>query len=105
MIIKWTEEALIDWQNIADYIVLQFGIKAFNDFDLATDKYEQQILSQPSSGAIQPTTVNSQIQFRYVMVNRLSKMIYHSVGETIFIDAFWDTRLSPLKLSDRLLSK
>jgi plasmid stabilization system protein ParE len=102
MNIIWTEGALSDWSVIAQYIGVHFGKKAFEDFENATDEAEHQIQVYPESGTIQTTRKHSQLKLRFVLINKLSKMIYHVDDDAIFIDVIWDTRQSPKRLEKRL---
>ena len=102
MKVLWTDDAIADWQNIAMYIATQFGETAFNDFDKATDAAEQMILQLPLSGMRMQSRKNPQIDFRFVLINKLSKMIYHIVEDTIYIDIFWDVCQNPKTLNKRI---
>ena len=98
----WTEGALSDWETIARYIAVNFGKKAFDDFDKATDVAEAQIAKFPTSGTPQPTRKHRSLDLRFVFIGDLSKMIYHIDGESVVIDVIWDTRQSPKRLTARL---
>ena len=39
----WTEGAISDWEGIARYIAVNFGKKAFDEYNEETDKAENQI--------------------------------------------------------------
>jgi len=98
----WTEGAISDWEGIARYIAVNFGKKAFDEFDEATDQAEKQISDFPGSGTPLKTRKHRNLGLKFVFIGKLSKMIYHVVDETVFIDVIWDTRQSPKRLADRL---
>ena len=98
----WTEGAISDWEGIARYIAVNFGKKAFDDFDEETDIAEKQISEFPDSGTPLKTRKHGNLGLRFVFVGKLSKLIYHVDGETIVVDVVWDTRQSPKRLTDRL---
>jgi len=100
----WAEGAHSDWEGIARYIAVSFGKKAFDEYNTATDEAEKQIKEFPNSGKPFPTRKYKQLGLRFVVLNDLSKMVYHVNGETIIIDVIWDTRQSPKRLADRLNS-
>ena len=98
----WTEGAISDWEGIARYIAVNFGKKAFDEFDQKTDEAERQISDFPGSGTPLKTRKHRNLGLKFVFIGKLSKMIYHVVDETVFIDVIWDTRQSPKRLADRL---
>jgi plasmid stabilization system protein ParE len=98
----WTEGALLDWEGIARYIAVNFGKKAFDEFNEATDEAEKQVSEFPESGTPLKTRRHRELGLKFVFISKLSKMIYHVEGETIVIDVIWDTRQSPRRLAYRL---
>lgn len=102
MKVLWTDDAIADWQNIASYIAREFGETSFNEFDKATDEVEKQISEFPESGEEIRSRKNPHIKFRFVVINKLSKMIYHVANETVYIDIFWEVRQDPKRLNQRL---
>lgn len=94
----WSEQAIFAWQRIADYIWDNFGDQALLKFQKETIKKETEILEFPNAGQKELSAVHATIVYRYVVINHLSKMIYHVDGDIIYIDVFWDTRLDPKKL-------
>ena len=100
----WAEGAQSDWEDIARYIAVNFGKQAFDKFNTATDEAEKQIKEFPNCGQLVKSRKHKNLGLRFVLLNDLSKMIYHVDGDTIIIDVIWDTRQSPKRLSDRLNS-
>ena len=101
----WTEGAVSDWEGIARYIAVNFGKKAFDDYNEATDQAEKQIAEFPGSGTPLKTRKHRNLGLKFVFIRKLSKMIYHVDGEMVIIDVIWDTRQSPNRLTERLSKK
>ena len=101
----WTEGAVSDWEGIARYIAVNFGKKAFDDYNEATDQAEKQIAEFPGSGTPLKTRKHRNLGLKFVFIRKLSKMIYHVDGEMVIIDVIWDTRQSPKRLAERLSKK
>ena len=101
----WTEGAVSDWEGIARYIAVNFGKKAFDDYNEATDQAEKQIAEFPGSGTPLNTRKHRNLGLKFVFIRKLSKMIYHVDGEMVIIDVIWDTRQSPKRLTERLSKK
>lgn len=98
----WTEGALSDWGTIARYIAVNFGKKAFDEYEKATDAAEKQITEFPDSGTPFKSRKHKNLGLKFVFITKLSKMVYHVDGELVFIDVIWDTRQSPKRLAERL---
>ena len=97
MSVIWSRQAVYAWQRIAEYILRQFGEKALLDFREETVYEEKLLLAMPRGGQLVAMS-HSSIEFRYRLIHRLTKMVYHIAGETIYIDTFWDTRMNPENL-------
>ena len=102
MKVIWSTQATFAWQQIADYIFDEFGYDAMLDFRKKTIENEAQIVKFPNIGTTIVSVKHKTFSFRYVLITRLSKMIYHVDGENIIIDLFWDTRMNPTTLIKRL---
>ena len=102
MKIIWSEQATYAWQQIADYIYEEFGYDAMLNFREKTIESESKIAEFPNMGTTIVSVKHKEIAFKYVLVTRLSKMIYHVDEEKIIIDLFWDTRMDPKRLANRL---
>lgn len=98
----WTEGALLDWEGIARYIAVNFGKKAYDEFNEATDGAVKQISDFPESGTPLKTRRYRELGLKFVFISKLSKMIYHVADKNVFIDVIWDTRQSPRRLAYRL---
>ena len=102
MKIIWSDQATFSWQQIADYIFDEFGYDAMLNFRKETIESESGIAEFPNMGTTIVSVKHKEISFKYVLVARLSKMIYHVEEDKIIIDLFWDTRMNPKTLINRL---
>lgn len=55
-------------------------------------------------GRIEPLLDEASVAYRSITVNKLNKIIYYVNDDTIEIVDFWDTRMDPLQLSNRVSS-
>ena len=105
MKIIWSDQATFSWQKIADYIYDEFGYDAMLNFREETLENESRIAEFPNIGTTIVSVKHKEVSFKYVLISRLSKMIYHADGEKIIIDLFWDTRMNPKTLIKHLQGK
>lgn len=56
----------------------------------------------PESGQKELLAWNKSIEYRYVLINGLTKVIYHVEGEKIVVDLCWDTRVDSRMLIQKL---
>ena len=104
MKLKWSRQALLSIQHNALYIQDMFGarakIKFFSDIS-----YIAKLLKDNSYlGRIEPLLDEASVAYRSITVNKLNKIIYYVNDDTIEIVDFWDTRMDPLQLSNRVSS-
>ena len=92
MKVVWTKQAMEGWREVADYILQEFGSKAMQDFEERTNEAQEMVAFMPTIGSIEWNDTNDEVVYRYVIVNRRSKMLYFIENETIFIADFWDVR-------------
>ena len=95
MRVKWTDHALAQREQVASYICLQFGTKRKTLFLRDVREMTRLLRHSPNMGRIDPLFEDRPYAFRSVVINGLSKMVYRIDGETIYIVAFWDTRMEP----------
>ena len=56
----------------------------------------------PEFGAPEELLKGHKIQYRSKQINKRYKFIYHIAEDTIIIDAFWDMRMHPDNLVNRI---
>lgn len=92
----WSENARNSVREVARYICLEFGEKARQKFLKEIEQTDILLRDNPLLGRIEPLLEDCKEQYRSIVVNRLSKIIYYLNGEVIEIVALWDTRREPL---------
>ena len=95
MRVKWAENAKEGRDQIADYIRRQFGNNRRIAF-LQEVRYTINLLKRnPYIGHNDPLFAHHVTTYRSMIINGLSKFAYSIDNETIYIVAFWDTRMEP----------
>lgn len=95
MTIIWTEQAIDDYENILDYLIVQKSKKEFKSLTEGVEKALKHIAKKPSLYPI----ANPVIQHvRKAVITKRTSMFYKSDQKTIEILAFFDTRQDPDKL-------
>ena len=92
MKIVWTRLAANGWQEVATYILQTFGVKALQEFEQRTYEAEKEVSFMPNIGAIEWNDPTTNVIYRYIVINRRSKMLYFIDQDTLFIADFWDVR-------------
>ena len=92
MKVVWTNLAAQGWQEVALYILQSFGAKALQDFEQRTYDAEKEISLMPNIGAIEWNDSKENVTYRYIVINRRSKMLYFIEKDTLYIADFWDVR-------------
>lgn len=92
MRVLWTKKAIAGWQEVADYILADFGDRAMQTFLERTEEAEETLFLLPNIGSVEWNDTQEGVVYRYVTINRRSKMLYYVDGDVIFIADFWDVR-------------
>ena len=92
---KWSDHALAQRKQVADYIRDYFGAKYKTRFLQEVRRITRMLKQNPDIGSIDPLFRDRPIAYRSVIINGLSKMVYYVKDDTIRIAAFWDTRQEP----------
>ncbi len=102
MKLKWDSRAKEAKSQIAAYIRREFGIRRVKQFRQDVDQAAKQLLNSPNIGQIDPLFEDRAKTYRSVIVNGLNKMVYYVEDDTIYIAAFWDTRMEPEEQAARV---
>jgi plasmid stabilization system protein ParE len=102
MTIEWTPQAIYAWEQISEYIFDKFGFETMVEFEEATNEEEERLLNFPRSGQKELSAWNKSVEYRYTVINGLTKMIYHIEEEKIIVDLCWDTRVDCRMLIQKL---
>lgn len=101
MIAIWTDFAWQMLSQTSDYILIEFGYKAYESFLNDVDAGVNTISAFPSSGKKEPLLKDKVLLYRSIVVNTYNKIVYFLDDEkdVIVISDFWDTRQEPALLS------
>ncbi len=102
MKIIWAEEAFSAWKDTIDYIVQEFGPHAAEKFYKKTEECQDMLISSPLMGKVEPLLKGRSHAYRSLIVQKRSKLVYYTQGDTIFIVDFWDVRREPKQQAERL---
>ena len=92
MRVLWTKKAIAGWQEVADYILADFGDHAMQTFLERTEEAEETIFLLPNIGSVEWNDTQEGVVYRYVTINRRSKMLYYVERDILYIADFWDVR-------------
>lgn len=95
MRVKWSDHAIVQREQVADYVRWRFGSKHRTLFLLEVRRITKLLRQNPNMGSIDPLFSDRPVSYRSVIINGLSKMVYYIKDDTIRIAAFWDTRCDP----------
>ena len=90
----WDSEARKAQRQVAAYIRKEFGVKRAKKFLQEVDNTINQLMCSPSIGQIDPLFSDRARTYRSVIINGLNKLVYFVEDDTIYIAAFWDTRVN-----------
>lgn len=103
--IIWKPRAIRQLNAIIDYSVPEFGMVAFNRLDERIQEIEHRLKMFPESFTPEPLLKNDKIMFRFCLLRKRHKIIYHYAAEkdVVYIDDIWDVRMNPKTLKSRIL--
>ena len=94
MKVIWDPEAKKNRGQVAEYIRRQFGARCKIGFLQEVREVTKTLSTAPYIGKIEPLFEGRVRTYRSVIVNGLNKIVYFVEDDTIYIAAFWDTRMS-----------
>ena len=98
---RWTDFAWSMLSQTADYILYEYGYRAFDTFLDEIDTCVHLLESQPMIGAEERYLANRPFVYRSMVVGRHNKIVYTIDKESgiIHIVDFWDTHREPIMQS------
>lgn len=93
--VKWIQAALDGQRAVVDYILEEFGAKAAMEFQEKVEKAERLIAENPQIMPIERYARSSKFEYRSIIINKRSKMLYVEHDGDIIIVDFWDVRQEP----------
>lgn len=102
--IIWKPRAIRQLNAIIDYSVPEFGMVAFNRLDTRIQEIESRLSKFPESFTPEPLLKNDKVLFRFCLLRKRHKIIYHYVEakDIVYIDDIWDMRMNPDRLIRRI---
>ena len=97
-----TDVAKQQIRQIAKYIRKEFGKTRRDEFMQELRQTRRLIESNPTIGPVDPLFVDCIVMYRSYVMNRLNKIVYRIVGDTIYIVALWDVRRDPVSLANEV---
>ena len=95
MRVIWSDHALAQRKQVADYIRDYFGAKHKIRFLQEVRRTTKMLSRSANVGSIDPLFADRLVAYRSIIINGLSKMVYYVKDDTIRIAGFWDTRCEP----------
>ena len=97
-----TDVAKQQIRQIAKYIRKEFGKTRRDEFMQELRQTRRLIESNPTIGPVDPLFVDCIVMYRSYVMNRLNKIVYRIVGDTIYIVALRDVRRDPVTLANEV---
>lgn len=95
MKVIWSERARKQRDEVADYIRQQFGAKRKYKFKQEIRETTNLLKHSPGIGKPESLFEDRPQAYRSIIINGLNKLVYFVKDDTIYIAAFWDTRMEP----------
>ena len=86
----------------ADYIRREFDRSRMSRFLQKVRETRRLLADNPYLGPIESILSEKQVTYRYVVVDKLNKMVYYIENEKIIIADFWDCRREPAALANQV---
>ena len=90
-----SERAKHSRDQIARYILLYFGKKKLLEFREAYHATKRFITENPNGGAREMNLSTDEVEYRYTMINGLTKLVYRVADDYILVADMWDVRREP----------
>ena len=101
--VRWSLRAERAYGQIIDYIADQFGKTRAKKYIATVYSEVNKLKTNPGIGQKEPLLEGSQYEFRRLVIEDLSKVIYRVTDDSIEIADVWDTRKDPKALVARVM--
>ena len=102
MQVKYNKKAVQHISGTVDYYLEHFGLQAATNLAHEIDEKIKTLRKYPEIGFPEPLLKSRYILYRATIIGRYHKLIYYVKGNTLRIAAFWDMRMEPQKLQNRI---
>lgn len=102
MQVRFTTEARNELKRILDVFIEFAGPMSAEKFGQLVDDQINLLQRHPAAGHPEPLLEGHKYLFRSKSINKNYRIIYLVYEDTIWIYDFWDRRVNPLKLKERI---
>ena len=88
----WTEQAIRGWNEVAIYILRDFGRQGLKEFKQRTKDNEKFVAQFPGSCEVAWVDEGTEIEYHKCQIYRRSIMLYFVEDGQVYIADFWDVR-------------
>ena len=101
--INWSKRAERSYGQIFDYIADEFGKTRAQKYAAKVYTETNKLHANPRLGQEEPLLEGARYEFRRLVIEDLTKVIYRITDDSIEIADVWDTRQDPKELVQRLI--
>ena len=101
--INWSQRAERHYGKIIDYLVDEFGRKRAKQYVRTVYTEVKQLKVNPKLGQEEPLLEGARYEFRRLVLEDLTKVIYRATDDSIEIADVWDTRQDAEELAAQLM--
>ena len=98
----WSKQAERSYGQIIDYVADEFGASRARQYIAKVNKEVNKLIAHPELGQIEPWLEGSRFEFRQLVIEHLTKIIYRVTDDSIEIADVWDVRQDPEALAARI---
>lgn len=95
MIVRVSERAKYNRNQIVSYILRQFGEQAVLDFRKAYKETKRFLAEHPKSSPKEENLSTEKYSYHFTFINGLTKVVYRVDGEVVYLVDMWDVRREP----------
>ncbi len=95
MQVVWTKRAVLSLQQVSDYISANFGERVLANFYQTIQSWTGTLSKMSLMGKVEPLLSALPTEYRSVVIDYHSKLIYSLDADCIVIHDVWDTRREP----------
>ena len=101
--INWSKRAERNYSKIIDYLVDEFGRKRAKQYVQTVYAEIEQLKTNPGLGQKEPLLEGARYEFRRLVIEDLTKVIYRVTNDSIEIADIWNTRQDAEELAAHLM--
>lgn len=102
MRVVWSHRAYDNYQIVKRYIKRKFGERKVREFCSEVRKATVQISHHPDRGSYELLLEGGSYEYRSILINGLSKLVYVAEDDIIHVADFWDCRWEPERITEGL---